>query len=316
MIAPDDRVLQQAAEWFAALHADEPDALERERWQAWLDADPAHAEAWRRVEAMSQRFERLPELAGRQAAMRALRVPARPGRRRLLRSVAVLGATGLTGWLVGRDEGPLPWRADYRTGTGERRELALADGSRLWLNSGSAVCVAFDARQRGLRLLKGELLIETARDVRPLVVHAQEAALHARGTRFSVRRDERGCHLAVYAGAVEARPVLPVPPVLVTAGQGLRIDASGQVEAQLPRRGQESWSRGLLVADGMRLADFIAELARHQPGYLGCAPEVAELRLVGSFPLDDAEQIYVALERALPVRVSRSLPWWRRVEAA
>ncbi|WP_102299652.1 FecR domain-containing protein [Janthinobacterium sp. AD80] len=34
-------------------------------------------------------------------------------------------------------------RADYRTATGERRDVALADGSVLSLNTGSAVNVRF-----------------------------------------------------------------------------------------------------------------------------------------------------------------------------
>ncbi|WP_232296079.1 DUF4880 domain-containing protein, partial [Achromobacter xylosoxidans] len=39
--APSFQVLQQAAEWYAALGAPSVDAAERQRWRQWHDADPA-----------------------------------------------------------------------------------------------------------------------------------------------------------------------------------------------------------------------------------------------------------------------------------
>ena len=73
--------------------------------------------------------------------------------------------------------------------------------------------------------------------------------------------------------------------------------------------------RGVLTADNKTLGEFIAELSRYQAGHLVCSADVAHLQLVGSFPLADKEQIYQALERSLPVRVYRPVPWWVSVEA-
>ena len=41
---------------------------------------------------------------------------------------------------------------------------------------------------------------------------------------------------------------------------------------------------------------------------------VAELRLVGAFPLGDTDRILASLEESLPLRVRRTLPWWVSVE--
>jgi len=66
----------------------------------------------------------------------------------------------------------------------------------------------------------------------------------------------------------------------------------------------------------MRLGDFVATLARYRRGHLGCNPAVADLLLTGSYPLDDLDRILAALEKSLPVRVHRVMPWWVTVEPA
>ena len=79
---------------------------------------------------------------------------------------------------------------------------------------------------------------------------------------------------------------------------------------------RQAWTRGELVADGQPLARFAAELARYRRGFVTCTPEVAQLPLVGVFPLADTDRILRALEATLPVRVRRVLPGWVRLEAA
>ena len=70
----------------------------------------------------------------------------------------------------------------------------------------------------------------------------------------------------------------------------------------------------MLLADDMRLGDFVVELSRYRRGYLGCAPQVADLRLVGAFPLADTGRVLRALAETLPVRIHRPLPWWVSIE--
>jgi len=71
-----------------------------------------------------------------------------------------------------------------------------------------------------------------------------------------------------------------------------------------------AWTRGQLVAERMRLADFIDQLARHRPGVLRCDPAVAELPISGVFPLADTDRVLAALSEALPVQVRTVTPYW------
>ncbi len=76
-----------------------------------------------------------------------------------------------------------------------------------------------------------------------------------------------------------------------------------------------AWTRGMLVAVDWRLDDLLAELSRYRHGFLGCSPDIAGLRLSGTFLLDDTEGVLANLEDSLPVQVRRLTRYWVRVEA-
>lgn len=62
----------------------------------------------------------------------------------------------------------------------------------------------------------------------------------------------------------------------------------------------------MLVAAHMRLADFLAELARYRRGQLSLEiPEVADLLISGTYPVDDSERVLELLAVSLPVRIKR-----------
>jgi transmembrane sensor len=77
----------------------------------------------------------------------------------------VLGIAVLAG-LLGRRYGWLPEAGELATGTGERRDFTLEDGSALSLNARTRVVAQFDATQRLLALRTGELLVDVAKDPR------------------------------------------------------------------------------------------------------------------------------------------------------
>lgn len=316
----DFQTLQQAAEWFAVLGSPVVSAGERQRWQAWCDADERHRAAWARVEAISGAFTHLPtddKPGARQvldsASERQL------ARRRATRMLLLLCATGSFGWTVASRAPWAEWRASYKTATGERREVELADGGRVWLNTASAMDVDYSPSQRRIRLHRGEILIETARDdiqpPRPFIVETEHGRMRALGTRFSVRQQEEGTLVAVFEGAVELGARAGNTPLILQAGEQSLLSSAGAGPATAADNARQAWRQGLLLAENIRLEDFIAELARHRPGYLGCAPQVADLRLVGAYDLSDTDRVLAALEATLPVRVRRTLPWWVVLEA-
>ena len=314
------RVLQEAAEWFALLRSPGVADQDVEHWRNWLAADAAHVQAWARVEAISGKFERLPT-DDKPAARQVLDTAAerQAGRRRAIRLLSLLGATGIGAWSIARFTPWQAWTAAYRTGTGESREVRLVDGARLWLNTATAIDVDYSAALRRVVLRAGEILAHTRPDdavpPRPFVVDTDHGRLQALGTRFSARQLDGAGLVAVFDGAVEIRPWHPAASTrIVRAGEQVRFTVNGAEPAVPADMAGSAWTRGLLIAENMRLADFLSELARYRRGHLGCDPKVADLRIVGTYALADTDRVLAALEATLPVRVRTPLPWWVVVE--
>ncbi len=308
----DYQVLQAAAQWFAVLQAESVSEADREAWRAWL-VTPEHARAWERVERISGRLEPLAGDPFSPAATALLR-PQQPNRRQALKTLSVLCGGGVLALAASA----MPWRswaADQRTAIGEVRDWRLDDGSQLWLNTDSAVDIAFGRRARTLSLYRGELLVQAAAERRPLLLRTAEGDLQVDdAARFSVLQRDGCTQLSVFDGAVDVQPAGRASSRTVSAGQQIAFN-SHHIEPERPvQSGRQAWAGGVLLADNLRLDEFVAELARYRQGYLGCDPRIAGLRVVGAYPSADTERVLEALASTLALRINRRLPWWVSLE--
>src|SRR5687768_8317953 len=301
-------VLDAAIAWQLTL--DSSTALEREEFAKWHAAHEEHARAWRQLGMLDQRFS-----VAKGPARSAL-LQSREGIRRRVRklgsglaSVVVIIGLGL---FVSERYLPLDyWLADQRTATGEQRTVRLSDGTLLNLNTHSAVDVRFDDERRLIVLQEGEILVETGHgDARPFIVESREGSMRALGTRFLVKREDDGTRLSVLQSAVAAHPQATDEEQILREGQQvlMRHDGLGPTIALNP--GADAWTRGMLVVDNARLEDLVHELGRYRRGYLGVEPQVADLRITGSFPLHDTDLALTALLPTLPVQVEHHTRWW------
>jgi transmembrane sensor len=306
-LAPE--ILREAAAWFASLADASASEAERQSWREWLDASPDHARAWRRVEEV---MGHLVPLTGAGVAARSALAETRRRRRRVIGALGVLlaavGGTALLRmpWREWREEAAMQ-RADYRAGVGRISTTELADGSRIWLGSLGVLDLEYGSALRRLHLYRGDLLVETATDralpARPFVVDTPHGRLRALGTRFAVRADPGFSRVDVYAGAVELTPAEVGEPVhVVHAGAHAVFDGTALRSVGQASPGRESWSRGILAADRMRLDELATELSRWHPVTVKCDPEVAALQVVGAYPIRDLDRIFAALSASLLVR--------------
>jgi transmembrane sensor len=315
-----EAVADQASEWLTVMMSGEVSDEERSRWLQWRAAHPDHERAWRHVEAVIGKIKVMSPRAAYHALSPYGGGPRSIGRRKALRAMlwtgSILGGAGL---LASRTETWRQMAADFSTGTGEQRKVTLDDGTAVTLNTATSIDVRFDNRQRLVRLVAGGLLIATAHaagEARPFVVETAEGRIRALGTRFTVRRRGDSTQVAVLESAVEITPRNGGEPRELRAGE--RASFTRQAIAAPERTGaqDDAWARGQLLATDMRLGDFVAELSRYRPGILRCAPEVADLRFSGVFPLENTDHILSSLPRVLPVRVRSRTRYWVMVEAA
>lgn len=325
----DAAVRKEAVAWYARLCSGSAGEADRQAWLRWHAAHPDHQRAWQRIEAMRATLQQAP--AGiASPVLRARLATAGQGRRQVLRSVLLLAGSGTLGylsWQSAQRHGLVqPLLADYSTAIGRQRRVALPDGSLLILNTGSAVDVRFDAQQRRVRLLSGEILVETARhrqgsaapaDPRPFIVETRHGSARALGTRFTVRQFDAHAQVTVLDDAVELRAAqVPARAVIVRAGQQARLTSSA-IEA--PEQADDSaglWHTGNLLVNDRSLGEVVAELARYRRGRLVCDAAVAQLRISGVFPLADTDRALLLLVQSFPLRMRSLTRYWVSLEAA
>ena len=311
----DEAVRRAAIAWYARLCSGEASAADQAAWSAWHAADPEHRHAWDKLERLRATLGSVPPGLG----MPVLKGSATPGRRRMLRVLGLAVGVGGAAWLA-REEGAT-LLADHRTTPGQRLALDLDDGSRLVLNTRSAVDVRFDAGQRLLRLHAGEILLESAafrgrRDPRPLLVETVHGTAQALGTRLTVRVRDRHTVVSVLEQAVRLQPALSGETIVLQAGEQALLTGNALERVAKPNPDAAAWLEGHLVVDDAALGEVVAELARYRPGRLACDHAVARLRVSGAFPLDDTDRALAVLARSLPVRIASATRYWVTVQAA
>lgn len=299
----DPQVLEEAAEWLMRLHEGEVSAQDHAAWERWRTSSAECQRAWERAEQLLGKFGGLPPTV----AMSCLDRPQNPGRRAALGKLAALLALVPAGWSAWQFAEWQQWTADYRSQVGQQRHLTLVDGTRLTLNTDSAVDVRFDAQQRLVLLRRGEIFVDTAVDnrsnPRPFLVATAQGRMQALGTRFSVREEPSRTLLAVVEGAVRVAlaGAGAMPPLIVQAGQRSAFSALAFEGLQAIDSAALAWTQGMLLADKMRLADFLSELARYRRGLVRCDPAIADLPISGSYPLNDTGRTLNMLVQTYPV---------------
>lgn len=307
--APAPHALEEAAEWLVRWSERELDDNERAEWEQWKTSSPERQQAWARAQMLQSRMGGLPQAL----ALSVLDRPHSPERRATMIKLALLLAVvpaGWSGWQLSRRQ---QWTADYRSPVGERRELTLADGSRVTLNTDTAIDVLFDGGQRLIHLRTGEIMVQTAVDPssqpRPFLVATAQGSMQALGTKFAVREHESRTHLAVLEGAVKVLLAdnRQTPPLVINAGQRTDFSAQTFTKVSLIDRNVGAWTQGMLMADKMRLADFAAELARYRRGFVRCDPAIAELRVSGAYPISETSRTLNMLTQTYGIKVSGHL---------
>jgi ferric-dicitrate binding protein FerR (iron transport regulator) len=315
-----DAVLDQAISWLVRMQSGSADDQAREACLRWRQADPLHEAAWQALETSGSVFQSLPGSSSAIALDTLERLHTKTvGRRNALKLLGVGLLVSGAGALALRQGAPISWRADYATAVGERRQITLSDGTRLLLNTASAVDIHFSAERRLIALRQGEVFVTTGPDAaagsvaRSLWVESRHARLQAIGTAFGVREDRNSTRLRVEQGVVAIHERHQT--VRVAVGEEYLIDLEGSRRIETSSMNASAWTQGQLVARRMRLEQLVQEFARYRRDWLSCDPEIAALEISGVFQLDDIDQAISALSAALPVRTERLAPFWTRIVA-
>jgi len=304
---PDaDALFDEASGWYYRLQAEDVTAREREDFAAWLALGPGQAQAWEEVLAL----------------LGALREPARqlreserarwrkPRQRVWATAAAILLALGL---FTLASPWPDRWRADYATATGEARSLSLADGSKVELNTDTAITLDLGQNERRVRLLRGEAWFEVSADAaRPFVIRSGEGWVKVVGTRFSVSREGDQTRVRVAQGKVQVSAG-GEQTVLLEPGNGVDYhdDRLGAVST-FDGAAEFAWRQRQLVFRQQPLAEVVDQLNRYWPGQtLVLGDALRQRKVSGVFEIDKPDAVLKALTHTLGLSAEQYTPYLR-----
>lgn len=316
-------VVDEAIAWSVKLNFGSPDPETCAAFERWRRAAPLHERAWVRMQALNADFTAVPQGLALDTliAMGTAHDARRQQRRALVKGMLLLGGLTGTGWAVREHT---PWQrmlADVSTGVGVRDLVTLEDGTFLALNTDSAVSVRMEGDKRVLVLYRGEISIQTGADAlspikRPFLVQTPYGAVQALGTRFVVRLDDDCARVSVQQHAVALRPADGAAPVIAETGQTAQLDRLGARLMSKPAMVADAWLDGAIEGTDMRLSDLLAELSRYRHGRISCAPEVADLRVSGTYHVNDTDRTLAFLAQTLPIRLRYRTRYWVAVGPA
>ena len=305
-------IVRQAATHFVQMQSHPDDASVAEACNRWRAAHPQHETAWRQVCALIALPGAEQGISGPAARSAIEHVARQRGRRRFLALGLTAGAAGTLAWTT---QDVSTWRvafADYRSATGERRQVLLDDGAVLLLNTGTAVNVQDDGNLRRVILLSGEVMVTSSTQPtrRPLRVDTRYGTVTPIGTRFSVRDTGDGyARVALFEGQLRLQP-RHGDPVVLDAGMGADIREDGVTAKATLDLSAASWTQGVLMAERMPLAQCLAELARYRRGIVRCDRDIALLPISGNFPLDRSDQALALIARVLDLQLVYRTRYW------
>lgn len=283
-------------------------ALER-----WRSEDPAHDRAFAEAallwdlagEAAKRVVGQYPELAQRRSS-------------RLARRAFIGGASALAASLLGLAVVHPPFDlwpslseldADYRTRTGERRNIEIAGNVSVELNTRSSIDLrpGSDGVQ-AIELLDGEAMIAKQADpTRAFAVLAGDGRTTATRASFNIRKDGDKVCITCIQGDVSVQHRQGVAKL--HAQQQVTYDSRGLSSiGGIDPNIVTAWQRGLLVFRDVPLARVIDEVNRYRPGRIIVVdPRLGRREVVADFRVDrlDAVVEFVAHVMKAPVR---SLP--------
>jgi transmembrane sensor len=299
---------QQALAWLSLLH-DQPSSGDQATFSQWLQADPAHAEAYAsaqvlwelsEVPARTLAHEDALALQGYLNAMnRSRRSSVRHWSGALAKAACLLLMISLVGWQ------PLRWiddlGADYVSAPGEIRTVTLADQSQVTLDADSAIAVDFRGGERHVQVRRGAGFFSVTHTGEPFVVDAERGQARVLGTQFEVRLQPRGAQVTVLSGRVGVTADKRAAQQILTAGQQVAYgEGSAQTLHAVDSEAQLAWRQGWLTYYKATLADVVEDLRRYYPGRIVVLnDQLAQRQISGSFASKDPQAVLSSLQGVL-----------------
>ncbi len=300
---------RSAASWLARLQSGRDPDIER-KFQRWHNADPRNAAAFDRVRRTYDQAGLLinsPSIAAPECEP-AVRKPqwSRPALAAAVALLVMVPAAVLLfcgGVLVGGTNVVM-----LITNDGEIKQINLADGSKLILDTATRVDVAIGRTGRRATLRYGRARFEIARANVPFLIETTSSTITANQGVMDVEQIGSQDFIQLLAGAADVRGSNRArgSPVALAAGNSVTVKDSGAEQTGVIARSSD-WTRGMLQFDGTPLVDAVELANRYSKQHIMLMGDFASLRVTGAFRAGDMAGLAKALAAAFDLSF-RQLP--------
>lgn len=301
-----ETIIDQAIVWHRA--QDDAD-FDWDGFTLWLEADPAHRAAFDEIALLDDR------IAGHRSALAALLPPvglpavesqvAAPRRRIVWAGGGIAAAIALA-VAIPAFLPSAPPAADYHTGAGQHRTIALKDGSRIALAASSHLRVEGDGQDQ--LALEGSATFDIPhRPGRTMTIRAGGQEISDIGTRFDILADARTMRVAVAEGVIAVRPAGESHAVHLAAGRQLVIDRAahqGEMSAVTPAA-IGSWQQGRLVYENVPLSLVLSDISRYAGTPVRAGADIADRRFSGVLIVGDGSGLAGEVAQLMDLRIVR-----------
>lgn len=311
-IAISEQIIEQARSWYVRLGSEQANADDWISFTEWLEEHPLHVDAYDRVELALLDAEVsslqsddvdnvVPFITKPKSSKTAPKNPAFAWGR--FAGIAALFIAALTVYFTNN---PLQDASvqTYATKIGGHKEIVLADGTRINLNTNTQISVALSKKTRTVTLKNGEVFFDIASDKnRPFIVNAMGTKITDVGTSFSVYASNDALTISVADGLVDVQ----------SAAQTTRLK-KGQLAIQ--KRGDNkfvvnaidiesisTWRDDILVFEDSELSIIIPELNRYfERPILISDQKVADLKFSGVLNISNQDIMLESMVSLMPIK--------------
>lgn len=257
--------------------------------EAWLNESPVHRITYWRMEAAWERTNRL--VALRPTSTRQWK---QPYFLQIAATLVLAAVVGSSFW----NNLSQPAGTIYTTSIGGHESVILADGSRIELNTDTAVRVLDTTKERKVWLQKGEAYFHVTHNAaRPFMVFVGDRRVTDIGTKFDIRQEADHLAVSVVEGKVSfgAADTHQDSRALVMS-QGDVVVATAEQMAMTRKSASElsnelSWRRGVLVFDNTPLFEAAQKINRYNRVRIVVAnAEIGRLPITGTLSATDPVQ--------------------------
>jgi len=306
-----ENVFEQACTWFIKLQGENVTPQMHQDFSQWLASDSLNPKAWQEVQLLFASLE-IPakKIRANDGVTPVINIPKQSNRVKFI-SYAIAASVLIFVSLTFNFQTTLiqNFESDYYTTTGSQKLINLADGSRLLLNTDSAVTIDIASNVRQVSLLRGEVFFEVAHaPQRPFWVIAGEARARVTGTEFSVGRTKDNVTITVAKGRVETSvnnhddEITPLVPGESAHYQGTNLISFQAVDVDKTL----AWRNGQMVFVQQSLNEVVEQINRYRPGLLIIRDEQLKKRAVTAvFSVEQLDEAIKALEQTLGIHAIR-----------